>query len=105
MPSGVVSAQTTVLVRPSAYKLSNTRVGLISGSSARLARPASPQKKSRVAPHSLPAAARARSTLDVACADLAADGALTGACRAAAVVTTAHATIDTQTRWIMASSR
>src|SRR5690242_1344520 len=102
MPSGVVSAQTTVLVRPSAYKLSNTRVGFISGSSARLARPASPQKKSTVAPHSLPAAERARSTAAAARAASAAAGAAGGAW-AAAVVTTAQATSGAHKRLIMAS--
>ena len=85
MPSGVVNAQTTVPVRPSAYKLSNTRVGRISGSSARFARPELPQKNSTVSPHSLPAAARARSTMAVTRGRIArAAGAGAGAWAAAA---------------------
>jgi hypothetical protein len=101
MPFGVVNAQTTVLVRPSAYKLSNTRVGRISGSSARLARPASPQKNSTVAPHSSPPAARARSTMAVTRAESPAVGAGARAGEgawAAAAAATALASSDAQKR-------
>src|SRR5512147_69380 len=62
MLARVVTAQITVLVRPIAYRLSNTFTGVRTGSSARLARPEVPQKNSTASPHSAPAAVRARAT-------------------------------------------